>query len=182
MTKTDSSGKNYVDSEEYEVPDYMSGKNYQDYLLPIVAISGGITQDELERLAYDLKMPGLQSYDESYLDGSDVWATDLSETDASEICRQRIKDLEVAACKHKVYKLSDCSTKQTIRDSCFALLPMFILTYGYKDKRFSNLIDGRSGRVIGSIPVDEGKKLLVNILKTAAVICFMIFMFIILFL
>lgn len=173
-------GKNedYVDNEEYEVEHPQNGMNYSNYFLPIVAMSGGITQDEIEILNNDLKMSELQSYNKSYLDGSDVWAADLNKTDALEICKQRVEKLEIAACNRKVSELHGCSTKTTFRDSHFALLPMFILTYGYKNERFNNLIDGRSGKVIGSIPVDKTKKLLVNILQVAAVILVMIILLI----
>lgn len=144
-----------------------SGSHFGDYLVQVSA-SRAIAQKELEALKF--KQLDLKSYDESYLDGWQVQATDLGKMEAKEICNKRIGEFEKQACKRQVERLNGCSTKMTYNTTNFALLPMFVLSYTYKDKFYRNLMNGLTGEVYGDIPVNKTKKILGTAGKVVAVI------------
>ena len=135
----------------------ISGNHYDNYLVPVSA-SREINQEEIWGLKY--KQLDLRSYDESYLDGWQVQATDLNRMEAKDICNRRIQNLEERACKYEVESFGGCSTKVTYNTSNFVLLPMFVLSYTYKDKSFRNLINGVTGEGYGDLPINKAKKYL----------------------
>jgi hypothetical protein len=164
--------------EDEEVWEPVSSTHHGNYLLPVSA-SRVITQKEIESLKF--KQLDLKSYDESYLDGWQVQATDLGKMEAKEICNKRIGELEKQACKRQVERLNGCSTKLTYNTSNFALLPMFVLAYTYKDGFYRNLINGLTGEVYGNIPVDKAKKLLQNVVGLIVAVIVMLVIFRIMF-
>ena len=159
--------------EDEEVWEPVSSTHHGNYLLPISA-SKIVTQKEIESLKF--AQLDLKSYDESYLDGLQVQATDLNKMEAEGICNNTVKALEKLACMHQVERLNGCSTKVTYNTSKFALLPIFVLSYTHKDGFYRNLINGVTGEVIGDFPVNKAKKLLVTVISIiAAVIIFFLF-------
>jgi hypothetical protein len=143
----------------------VSGHHYDNYLVPVSA-SGEVTQKEIEALKF--RRLDFKSYDESYLDGLQVLATDMSRMGAKDTCNRRINELEAQACKCEVQSLRGCSTKVTYNTSTFALLPMFVLSYSHKDGFYRNLINGVSGEVVGDIPIDKLKKFVFGAAKVVA--------------
>jgi hypothetical protein len=146
------SGEGWKDTEEtedYDVYSPVSSTHYGHYLLPVSA-SRVIPQKEMDSL--DFKKLDLKSYDESYLNGWQVQTTDMNEIEAKEICNELIKNREWNACARQVERLNGCSTKMTYETSNFALLPVFVLAYNYKDKPYKNLINGITGEVRGDKP------------------------------
>ena len=123
----------------------------------------------------------MKSYDESYLDGWQVQEVDLNRMEAKDICNRRVDDLEEQACKYEVERFGGCSTKVTYNASNFALLPIFVLSYTYKDKSYRNLINGVTGTPYGAIPINEVNKFLFKAAKVvgqiilALVILFIMF-------
>jgi hypothetical protein len=160
--------------EDEEVWEPVSSTHYGNYLIPVSA-SRVIAQKEIDSLKF--KQLDLKSYDESYLDGWQVHATDLNKTEASEICNELIKNLEWKACTRQVERLNGCSTKLTYKTSNFAILPMFVLSYTYKDNLYRNLINGVTGEVYGDMPINRVQKALVTILYVvvALAVLFIIF-------
>ena len=153
--------------EDEEVWEPVSSTHHGNYLL-LVSASRAIAQKELEALKF--KQLDLKSYDESYLDGWQVQATDLNKMEAKEICNKRIGEFEKQACKRQVENLNGCSTKLTYNTTNFALLPMFVLAYTYKDKFYRNLMNGLTGEVYGDIPANKTKKIVGMAGKVVAVV------------
>jgi hypothetical protein len=164
---------NYVEKrdehyeEDEEVWEPVSSTHHGSYLIPVSA-SRVITQKEIEGLNF--KQIDLNKYDESYLDGWQVQATDLNKMEAEGICNSIVGALEKLACMRQVERLNGCSTKVKYTASNFALLPVFVLSYSCNNEFYRNLINGLTGEVIGNFPVNKGKKILFTVLKVAAVV------------
>ncbi|MCX6680609.1 MAG: hypothetical protein NTX42_09650 [Methanothrix sp.] len=172
------SGPGVYESKQVAVTKYrtvwesVSGNHYDNYLVP-VSTSGEITQNEIEALKF--RQLDFKSYDESYLEGLQVLATDLSKMGAKDTCNRRINELETQACKYEVERLRGCSTKVTYNTSTFALLPMFVLSYSHKDRIYRNLINGVTCEIYGDEPPINKMKKYVS--KTVEIIKWVIILF-----
>lgn len=153
-----------------------SGHHYGNYLIPVSA-TGIITQKEIESLKFN--QLDLKGYDESYLGGWQVQAADLKKMEAKDICNRRIKELETKACRYEVESFGGCSTKVTYNTSKFALMPMFVLSYTYKDRSYRNLMNGITGEVYGDLPINKAKKYVFEGIKVIAMILVLILFFVI---
>lgn len=167
--------KKVPETRSCKVWEPISGHHYGNYGVPVSA-SDLVTQKEIEDLKYNQLEYSLTDYDESHLDGWQVQAADLNKMEAKEICNELINELETEACKHEVERLNGCSTKLTYNISNFALLPMFGLSYTYKDKTYSNHINGVTGEVCGNVPINKVQKYFVIAALVMAVIAFIYFM------
>lgn len=158
-------------TEDEEVWEPVSSTHHGDYILPVSALKW-INQKEIEALK--LKKSELKSYDESYLDGWQVHKADLNATESMDICNKRIKELERQACSRQVERLNGCSTKLTHKTSNFALLPLFVLSYTYKNEPYRNLINGLTGEVYGNIPINRPKKIVTYAVVVIGILIFAI--------
>ncbi|MCX6680611.1 MAG: hypothetical protein NTX42_09660 [Methanothrix sp.] len=162
----------YVDSEPYPVWKPMHGVHRQNYRI-LVPASNDITQAEIEKWPFEVSE--LQKYDATRLVEWDVVEAELNYSDASDICNRRIGDSEHKECKKLVAQLNDYNPQSTFNFSSLVLLPIFGLSYTYKDKPYSNQINGLTGEVYGKVPVDWIKKLLVIAALVVAVVAFVYF-------
>jgi len=145
--------EHYTEDETIWEP--TSGTHYGQYLLPVSA-SSTISQEDIG--GFKVKYSDLKNYHESDLDGWQVQVADLDETSAKEICNNIVKNKEKLVCNLEVEQLNGCSTKVTYTTTNFALLPLFVLSYPYKDKTYRSLVNGLTGGVSGKMPINQAKR------------------------
>ena len=52
---------------------------------------------------------------------------------------------------------NDCAFTKKASDVHYAMVPVWILTTRYKDEPYTFMMNGQTGEVVGSLPIDEGK-------------------------
>ena len=124
------------------------------------------------RLIDDTLMDALQPYDfskltdfsMSYLSGFMAEKYDVDADTALE--RQRVKAM--AACKNymetdlkrqydKYVNINTCDVQQQFFSKKYALLPVWFLAYHYNGKVYQYGVNGQTGKLSGSIPINRGK-------------------------
>lgn len=125
--------------------------------LPVDA-SAVLSNESSERLE-PFKMSDMVPFDESYLLGfySDICDADYDE--ASEIVRKRSKDMFEDYVKHGVDSevtpkiLSSFHETEIIEDGVwYAMFPAWFISYRYKGKHNTVLVNGQTGKVVCGVP------------------------------
>ena len=52
---------------------------------------------------------------------------------------------------------NDCAFVKGASGVHYAMVPVWILTTRYKDEPYTFMMNGQTGEVVGSLPIDEGK-------------------------
>lgn len=52
---------------------------------------------------------------------------------------------------------NDCAFVKGASNVHYAMVPVWILTTRYKDEPYTFMMNGQTGEVVGSLPIDEGK-------------------------
>ena len=53
-------------------------------------------------------------------------------------------------------KVTDYKTQHNVHKVDYALLPAWFITFRYKNEPYTILVNGQTGKVVGSVPVDKG--------------------------
>jgi len=117
------------------------------------------TMDSLE--PYDLAQA--KPYDAAYFSGYLADRYDVDAAAAQPRATERVentfmqhveaaaaRDYETVSLKNRALRLTDTKTE-------YAMLPVWMLSTKYEDKVYSFAMNGQSGKVAGSLPVDKGK-------------------------
>lgn len=144
--------------------------------------SNQLLNDTSQRLEpYDLSE--LIPFDPTYLSGlySDRFDTPVDE--GIEIALERIHDLFTDGVRQTVDPEAVCVSMQPrhkIVKEEYALLPAWFFTFRYKDKPYTILVNGQTGKVVGTVPTSKSKvpiKFLTNLVISNAIalaICFLL--------
>lgn len=125
--------------------------------------SNQISKVLLQRMrGYNLQE--LVPYDASYLAGLQAQAYDIGLDEAWELGRAAMRQRTKTACRAQAssqrmrnFSMSLDFSKETWR---YILLPLYLATYAYGDKRYQVMINGESGTIAGQRPVDWRKVIL----------------------
>lgn len=139
--------------------------------VPVCASKG--VDGKLVRKLEPIDLAGLRPYRAEFLSG---WLAEeyVLELPAGwEVARERVNASQVQKCSHDV----PGDTQRNLRvwtqhhDVTWkhVLLPVWIATYRYRDKPYRFLVNGQSGKVVGTAPVSPWK-VLVAVLLAAAVV------------
>lgn len=134
----------------------LSGNHHHYYAGYLVSGSKGLPQDQAERIK-PFNLPALRRYEPYYLAG---WLSEeySIEPDAAlQMCQQefyRREQHNVAAfMPGDTHRGLQVSTRFNSINSDLCLLPVYILSYRYRDKVYRFLVNGQTGKCVGDKPV-----------------------------
>ena len=175
-TRTDAQGakSSYQEQEPYKEWHGASGTHVGHYRVAIVA-SSNVTQEDIDKLAGD---PGNFTGDEGAepfgrAPREDNFAVEKAGFDAEEAkrrARMKVETLERAACDGEVERLDSCSTQLSDLTARLSYHPVWWVTYSYKAKPYSCLMDGATGAVTGKKPVSKAKIVLAVVIAVIVIV------------
>lgn len=117
--------------------------------------------DESTQRLEPYNLDELRDFDAAYLSGFYADRYDLSARQLTNVVKRRCQELfdeEVKMQFHDMQAaLMEHKPKHIIRKSEYALLPVWFMTFRYKDEPYTMLVNGQTGKVVGAVPVNKGK-------------------------
>ncbi len=160
----------------------LSGGHHQYYSGFLISGSRGLSQ----RNARDIQpfhLPALKRYEPYFLAG---WLSEeysVAPDEALKICQQEFasweKDGVAAFLPGDTYSRLNVQTQFSQINSDLILLPIYVLSYRYRDKLYHFLINGQTGKTIGEKPISWPKVALTAglTLLLAAIILLLLYLF-----
>ncbi len=104
-------------------------------------------------------MEGLKEFEPSYLSGFYADRYDVSSRErAAEVYRKISAAMETSILEDTEMNIIDRSIEQYSVDTIeYALLPAWFMTFWYRHRLYTILVNGQTGKVVGNIPVDKGR-------------------------
>lgn len=105
---------------------------------------------------YDLK--GLRSFEPQYLSGFYADKYDLNQREIEENGVKRAKqffDKEIEKSINESVHIMYNNPSYDIREIHYALLPAWFITFRYKNEPYTILINGQTGKMVGTVPTDK---------------------------
>ena len=150
--------------------------------LPIDASK--ILSDESSSKLEPFNMQHLKPFDEDYLAGFYSNVSDVTYDDVKKAARNRGKEFfaeaaikDVSASNKKV--VESCPSVEVDPDMKYAMLPAWFITFDYKNKHHTILVNGDNGKVVCALPWKKAllTVMLVAIALVAAVLSYGVFWF-----
>jgi len=176
-TTTDSKGNTVTRTRTVTETEWwpLSGKFHQYRSGYLVSGSRGLSQQDADRIK-PFQMPALKRYEPYYLAG---WMSEEYSVDADEAlvrCKQvfhnRQEKAITAFLPGNTNRSLQAQTqfRDIISDLC--LLPIYVLSYRYKDKVYRFLLNGQTGKADGDKPISVARiaAAVVGVLVAAAVV------------
>jgi DNA-directed RNA polymerase subunit RPC12/RpoP len=162
-TTTDAKGNVQTHTRQVQETEWwpLAGQHHQYYSGYLVSGSKGLAQDQSLRIQ-PFNLPALKRYEPYFLAGWLAEEYSVARDEALVICQeefQREEQSQVATFLPGDTH-SDLSVRSEFRDvsSDLCLLPIYILSYRYKDRVFRFLLNGQTGKVAGDKPL-SGKRI-----------------------
>jgi hypothetical protein len=174
---TDSNGNRQTRQVQRTEWIYRSGT--YDFFFDDILIGGAdeLSQSEYESI-FPYKLEELVNFDARYLSGWQADVYDIAVNDgyakAEAIMRESIEDACADLLRIDTYRDLSVDTAYSNQTYKHVLLPLWICSYLYKNKKYHFLINGQTGRIYGKKPVSTGKVILA-ILLAIIVIGFIIY-------
>ena len=159
-TTQDSNGKTVTRTRQVRETEWwpLSGRHHHYYSGYLVSGSRGLAQNDAERIK-PFQLPAMKRYQPYYLAGWISEEYSVGQEDALTMCQQEFHRREHA--NINVFLPGD--THQSLRvntrfshvNSDLCLLPIYILSYRYKEKLYRFLINGQTGKVAGDKPLSK---------------------------
>ena len=116
------------------------------------------TMDSIEPFDYK----GLKDFDMSYLSGFLSENYDVSKEYAATRMKQRVENTTINELKSTVgyynsITIKNADVKVDIKETEYMLLPVWMLNIKFKDKLYLFAMNGQTGKMVGNVPVDNGK-------------------------
>ena len=129
------------------------------------------TVDSIEPFDYD----ELVDFSTAYLTGYLADKYDVSADDCTERVNTRMENSAVAVLRETVQDYEECELedKAVVKDIgkvLYAMVPVWILTTRYNDKPYTFMMNGQTGKVVGSLPYDNFKSFLYPAIFTVVLI------------
>jgi DNA-directed RNA polymerase subunit RPC12/RpoP len=156
-TETDSKGNTVTKTRQVQETEWwpLSGRHHRYYSGYLVSGSKGLPQNQAERIK-PFQLPALKRYEPWYLAGwfNEEYSIDREQALAD--CQQYFYQEEqrnitafLPGDTHRGVAV-DTQFSQVSSDLC--LLPVYVLSYRYRDKLFRFLVNGQTGKVAGDKP------------------------------
>lgn len=134
----------------------LSGRHHRYHSGHLVSGSRGLQQQEAQRLL-PFQLPALKRYQPYFVAGWLCEEYSVAREDALAICQEeffRREQAHVAAfLPGDTHRNSNVRTQFFEVNSDLCLLPIYMLTYRYRDRLFRFLVNGQTGKVYGEKPV-----------------------------
>lgn len=127
--------------------------------------------DSIEPFDYDELVPFQATYLAGNLaDKYDVTAEDSAERADSRVRNSAIGVLDASVRGYDRRELQDSAVIKREGHVQYAMLPVWILTTRYEGKPFTFMMNGQTGKVVGSLPIDKMKSYLYPTIFTAILV------------
>lgn len=118
-------------------------------------------EDELSYALEPYDMTELKEFEPGYLSGFYADRFDISEKQLTNTVGRRCKEMfddEIASsCKGSVEELYYCKPEYEITKADYAFLPVWFMTFRYKDIPYTMMVNGQTGKVVGTVPFHKTK-------------------------
>lgn len=157
-TEKDSQGKTVTKTRRVQHTEWwnLNGRHHRYYSGYLVSGSRGLSQQDADRIQ-PFQLPALRRYEPYFLAG---WLSEeySVERDAAlQLCQQEFHRREqrniAAFLPGDTHRRLSVTTNFSDVNSDLCLLPLYILSYRYRDKVFRFLVNGQTGKVAGDKPV-----------------------------
>lgn len=157
-TTTDSKGKTVTRTRRVRETEWwpLSGRHHRYYNGYLVSGSRGLSQQDADRIK-PFQLPAMKRYEPYFLAGWLCEEYSVERDEALEVCREEFRGRE----QRNVAAFLPGDTQRGLRvdtrfsnvNSDLCLLPIYLLSYKYKDKLFRFLVNGQTGKVAGDKPL-----------------------------
>ncbi|MCA9119100.1 MAG: zinc ribbon domain-containing protein [Planctomycetaceae bacterium] len=164
-TTRDSKGNTVIRTRQVQETEWwpLSGNHHHYYAGYLVSGSKGLPQDQAERIK-PFNLPALSRYEPYFLAG---WLSEeysIERESALQICQQQFYARErsnvAAFLPGNTHRGLEVSTRFSSVNSDLCLLPVYILSYQYRDKVYRFLVNGQTGKCVGDKPLSWQRILL----------------------
>lgn len=157
-TETDSKGNTTVKTRQVQETEWwpLAGRHHRYYNGYLVSGSKGLAQDQSLRIQ-PFQMPALKRYEPYFLAGWLAEEYSVERDQALAICQQEFQSQEQrnigSFLPGDTSSGLEVETRFSSVTSDLCLLPIYILSYRYKDKLYRFLLNGQTGKLAGDKPV-----------------------------
>lgn len=110
----------------------------------------------------------MKAFEAGYLSGFYADRFDLSSRQLTQTvirkCKQMFDDELGARCEGTVADLNNAPPEYAITNAEYAFLPVWFLTFQYKDRPYTMMVNGQTGKVVGTVPFQKVKVAVVFLL------------------
>lgn len=117
---------------------------------------------EMLQGVHPFDLSGAKPFAMSYLSGFQAEKRDIDKQDINQLMQKRIKEYCQQLLKDTMSDYTDIVTENYNDETDleawnYTLLPVWVVTYKYKDKIYPFAINGQTGKTYGELPVSKGK-------------------------
>lgn len=117
--------------------------------------------DESSQRLEPYDMRDLRKFEIGYLSGYYSDRYDVSNKDLHELAAKRAMELfdsqMLESCSARSKEIIANKPRISLLKETYALLPAWFMTFRYKDKPYTMLVNGQTGKVVGAVPCDSAK-------------------------
>lgn len=156
-TTTDSKGNTTTHTRQVRETEWwpLSGNHHHYYAGYLVSGSRGLPQNQAERIK-PFNLPAMKRYEPYFLAGWLAEEYSIARDHALQLCQQVFFQRE----QHNVgaflpgdtHRELQVSTNFSSVNSDLCLLPVYVLSYRYRDKLYRFLVNGQTGKIAGDKP------------------------------
>jgi hypothetical protein len=167
-TETDSKGNVVTKTRQVQETEWwpLAGQHHRYYNGYLVSGSKGLAQDQALRIQ-PFNLPALKRYEPYFLAGWLAEEYSVARDEALAICQQEFQRREQANVAGflpgDTHSGLAVSTQFSHVSSDLCLLPIYILSYRYRDKVYRFLLNGQTGKMAGDKPL-SGKRIALVVL------------------
>lgn len=118
----------------------------------------------VDELSYGLEpydFMEMKEFDPGYLSGFYADRFDLSSRQLTQTvirkCKQMFDDELGRRCEGTVADLNNAPPEYAITNAEYAFLPVWFMTFEYKDRPYTMMVNGQTGKVVGTVPFQKVK-------------------------
>jgi predicted RNA-binding Zn-ribbon protein involved in translation (DUF1610 family) len=174
-TTTDSKGRIVTKTRQVQETEWwpLAGKHHRYYSGYLVSGSKGLPQDQALRIQ-PFNLPALRRYEPYFLAGWLAEDYSIVRDDALRLCQEeflRQEQRNVAAfLPGDTHQGLAVETQFSHVSSDLCLLPVYILSYRYRDRLYRFLLNGQTGKMAGDKPISKQRIALAVGIGVAAVL------------
>jgi predicted RNA-binding Zn-ribbon protein involved in translation (DUF1610 family) len=157
-TTTDAKGNVHTHTRQVQETEWwpLAGRHHHYYSGYLVSGSGGLSQDQSLRIQ-PFNLPALKRYEPFFLAGWLAEEYSVARDEALQICQaefQRREEHNIASfLPGDTHRGLATSTEFSQVSSDLCLLPIYILSYRYRDHIYRFLLNGQTGKMAGDKPL-----------------------------
>jgi hypothetical protein len=161
-TTTDSKGNIETHTRQVQETEWwpLAGRHHRYYSGYLVSGSRGLVQDQSLRIQ-PFNLPALKRYEPYFLAGWLAEEYSIARDEALAICQAEFQQQEErnigAFLPGDTHRSLAAETQFSNVSSDLCLLPIYILSYRYKDKLYRFLLNGQTGKMAGDKPVSGAR-------------------------